>query len=194
MNKKFTLLAAALMTVGTFTAASAASDDWTVGNYYYLKSGNKYLSLDGNKADSVVVKEITSFENVNKAARDSALWEITGITETAGTVYQFMNKKTNAVLSFAASQAAKPTFAAGVSKWTFTDGGSLSASLSDGKKMTLALGANDGIVFTGGSELKLAVTKPDTMTMTPQDLGDGFSTFQLTFGDKYEANIFTGER
>ena len=90
MNKKFTLLAAALMTVGTFTAASAASDvpskEWTVGNYYYLKSGNKYLSLDGNKADSVVVKEITSFENVNKAARDSALWEITGITETAGTV------------------------------------------------------------------------------------------------------------
>ena len=102
MNKKFTLLAAALMTVGTFTAASAASDvpskEWTVGNYYYLKSGNKYLSLDGNKADSVVVKEITSFENVNKAARDSALWEITGITETAGTVYQFKNKKTNAVL------------------------------------------------------------------------------------------------
>ena len=52
MNKKFTLLAAALMTVGTFTAASAASDvpskEWTVGNYYYLKSGNKYLSLDGN--------------------------------------------------------------------------------------------------------------------------------------------------
>lgn len=181
MNKKFTLLAAALMTVGTFTAASAASDvpskEWTVGNYYYLKSGNKYLSLDGNKADSVVVKEITSFENVNKAARDSALWEITGITETAGTVYQFKNKKTNAVLSFAASQDAKPTLAAGVSKWTFTDGGSLSASLSDGKKMTLALDANDGIVFTGGSELELAVTKPDTMTMTPQDLGDGFSTF-----------------
>ena len=196
MNKKFTLLAAALMTVGTFTAASAASDvpskEWTVGNYYYLKSGNKYLSLDGNKADSVVVKEITSFENVNKAARDSALWEITGITETAGTVYQFKNKKTNAVLSFAASQDAKPTLAAGVSKWTFTDG-SLSASLSNGKKMTLALGANDGIVFTGGSELELAVTKPDTMTMTPQDLGDGFSTFQLTFGDKYEGNIFTGE-
>ena len=24
-------------------------------------------------------------------------------------------------------------------------------------------------------------------------LGDGFSTFQLTFGDKYEGNIFTGE-
>lgn len=197
MNKKITLLAAALMTVGTFTTASAAGDvpgkDWTTGNYYYLKSGNDYLSLDGNKADSVVVKEITSFENVNKAARDSALWEITGITETAGTVYQFKNKKTNAVLSFAASQDAKPTLAAGVSKWTFTDGGSLSASLSDGKKMTLALDNDGGIVFTGQTGLGLTVTKPDTMTMTPQDLGDGFSTFQLTFGDKYEGNIFTGE-
>ena len=99
------------------------------------------------------------------------------------------NKKTNAVLSFAASQDAKPTLAAGVSKWTFTDGGSLSASLSDGKKMTLALDNNDGIVFTGGTELKLTVTKPDTMNMTPHDLGVGFSTFQLTYGDKYEGNI-----
>lgn len=97
MNKKFTLLAAALMTVGTFTAASAASDDWTVGNYYYLKSGNKYLSLDGNKADSVVVKEITSFENVNKAARDSALWEITGITKL---LEQFINLRTKRQMLF----------------------------------------------------------------------------------------------
>ena len=197
MNKKITLLAAALMTVGTFTAASAAdsvpSKDWTAGNYYYLVNGDNYLSLDGNKADSVVVKEITSFEKVDKAARDSALWEITGITETAGTVYQFKNKKTNAVLSFAASQEAKPVLASGINKWMFTDGGSLSASIDGGKTMTLALGANGGIVFTGETKLELTVTKPDTMTMTPQDLGDGFSTFQLTFGDQYEGNIFTGE-
>ena len=43
MNKKFTLLAAALMTVGTFTAASAASDDWTVGNYYSCESAVGFL-------------------------------------------------------------------------------------------------------------------------------------------------------
>ena len=59
--------------------------------------------------------------------------------------------------------------------------------------MTLALDTDKGIVFKGGSVLKLTVTKPDTMTMTPQDLGDGFSTFQLNFGEKYEGNIFTGE-
>lgn len=197
MNKKFTLLAAALMTVGTFTAASAAGDvpskDWTAGNYYYLKTGDNYLSLDGNKADSVIVKEITSFEKVDKAARDSALWEITGITETAGTVYQFKNKKTNAVLSFAASQETTPVLASGINKWKFTDGESLSASIDGDKTMTLALDTDKGIVFKGGSVLNLTVTKPDTMTMTPQDLGDGFSTFQLNFGEKYEGNIFTGE-
>lgn len=197
MNKKFTLLAAALITMGTFTANAqdAVSEaQWTAGNYYYLKANtNDYLSLSGSKADSVVMKKITSFVNVDKAARDSALWEIIGINETAGTVYQFKNKKTNAVLSFAASQEAAPVLASGVDKWTFTDGGSLSSTLSDGKTMRLATATNGGIVFTGGTDLKLTVTKPDTMTMSPLDLGDGFSTFQLTFGDTYEGNSFTGK-
>ena len=72
MNKKFTLLAVALMTVGTFTAASAASDvpskEWTVGNYYYLKTtDDSYLALDGTKADSVIVKKFVS-SDVTKAA------------------------------------------------------------------------------------------------------------------------------
>ena len=45
--------------------------------------------------------------------------------------------------------------------------------------MTLALDANDGIVFTGGSELELAVTKPDTMTHDPQDLRRWFQYFSV---------------
>lgn len=197
MNRKFTLLAAALITMGTLTANAAGVvpvKQWPAGNYYYLKTNtNDYLSLSGSKADSVVMKKITSFVNVDKAARDSALWEIIGLNETAGTVYQFKNKKTNAVLSFAASQEAAPVLASGVDKWTFTDGGSLSSTLSDGKTMTLATAANGGIVFTGEPALALTVIKPDTMTMSPQDLGDGFSTFQLTFGDTYEGNSFTGK-
>ena len=60
------------MTVGTFTAASAASDvpskEWTVGNYYYLKTtDDSYLALDGTKADSVIVKKFVS-SDVTKAA------------------------------------------------------------------------------------------------------------------------------
>lgn len=45
--------------------------------------------------------------------------------------------------------------------------------------MTLALDANDGIVFTGGSELELAVTKPDTMTMTPAGSRRWFQYFSV---------------
>ena len=97
MNKKFTLLAAALMTIGTFTAASAAdavpSDKWTAGNYYYLGNDTYYLSLDGNKADSVVVKTIGS--DATKAACDSALWQIADKEVSLGvTTYKLTNKAT----------------------------------------------------------------------------------------------------
>ena len=53
MNKKFTLLAAALMTVGTFTAASAASDvpskEWTVGNYLSSTYKCNFLGADNKQ-------------------------------------------------------------------------------------------------------------------------------------------------
>lgn len=76
MNKKFTLLAAALMTASTFTAnaegtvdadTSVKAEEWTVGNYYYLKSGDVYLALDGNKPDSVIVKSLA--DDATKASR-----------------------------------------------------------------------------------------------------------------------------
>ena len=126
MNKKFTLLAAALMTVGTFTAASAAvdSDEWTAGNYYYLVSENNYLSLDGNKADSVIVKPLDQ-SNATKAAIDSALWQIADKEETLGvTTYKLTNKATQQVLSFNASaEKLVPNLATGVDKWVIgTDG------------------------------------------------------------------------
>lgn len=95
MNKKFTLLAVALMTVGTFTAASAASDvpskEWTVGNYYYLKTtDDSYLALDGTKADSVIVKKFVS-SDVTKAAIDSALWQISDKQTTLGVTTYKLN-------------------------------------------------------------------------------------------------------
>ncbi|MEG1544037.1 MAG: hypothetical protein RR382_05870, partial [Tannerellaceae bacterium] len=83
MNQKCTLLTAALMVASVFTASAGVAPtqevkpaNWTVGNYYYLQSGDNYLSLDGNKADSVIVKNIT-FDTANKSSLDSALWEIT---------------------------------------------------------------------------------------------------------------------
>lgn len=122
MNKKFTLLAAALMTVGTFTAASAASDDWTVGNYYYLKTtDDSYLALDGTKADSVIVKKFVS-SDVTKAAIDSALWQISDKQTTLGvTTYKLTNKVTQQVLSFAAKANANTNLALGVDRWVLSE-------------------------------------------------------------------------
>ena len=120
MDKKCTLIAAALMVAGVFSANAQSSTtvpeaQWKAGNYYYLKTGSSVLSLSGEKADSVIVKTLAS--DATKAAIDSALWQITNAgTTPAGPVYQFKNKKTQAVLSFAASSTAKPVITSGVNQ------------------------------------------------------------------------------
>lgn len=199
MNKKSTLLAAAFMAVSSLTVSAAdvvpgaevGSANWTEGNYYYLKSDvDSYLSLCGTKADSIVIK---SFDALNKASRDSALWEITPAgTETAGVVYQFKNKKTQALLSFDASLTAKPILAEGVSKWSFKDN-IISAFVDGDKEMKLSYTQAGGIVFNS-TGTALTVTAPgNSLVLTPQDLGGGFSVFRLSFGGEYEDNIFEGK-
>ena len=198
MNKKFTLLAAALMTVGTFTAASAASDvpskEWTVGNYYYLKSGNKYLSLDGNKADSVIVKKFVS-SDVTKAAIDSALWQISDKQTTLGvTTYKLTNKVTQQVLSFAAKANANTNLALGVDRWVLSENGSTIKGFYDGDK-TLELVVTEGkLSLTTGGGTTFNVKAPESaFPLNAQQLGNGFSVFQLKFGDIYDGNIFAGK-
>jgi len=113
------------MVAGVFSANAQSSTtvpeaQWKAGNYYYLKTGSSVLSLSGEKADSVIVKTLAS--DATKAAIDSALWQITNAgTTPAGPVYQFKNKKTQAVLSFSASSTAKPVITSGVNQWTFSD-------------------------------------------------------------------------
>lgn len=187
MNKKCTFLATAFLTVGTFMAhaTDVAPEQWTAGNYYYLQAeGDKCLSLAGNKADSVIVKKITP--ESNKASRDSALWEITEVgTETATVVYQIKNKKTKQVLSFPAS-ATTPVLGDGINKWAIS-GGKISAN---GGKMVIGIGTNDAVTFNAVGT-SFSVEKPNTMIMSPQDLGGGFSVFQLKFGGDYQgADLF----
>lgn len=195
MNKKSTLLAAALMAVSLLTVSAAeresSSGEWIAGNYYYLKSGNNYLSLYGNKADSVVFKEIK--KEASKLAIDSALWEITKVrTETSGEIiYQFKNKKTKALLSFAKSSEAKPVLAEGVSEWSFKDG-KISAHWDD-QSMVLQDG-DKGIVFNGEGNTTLTVNAPEAAyALKAAELGESFSTFRLSFGSEYEGDIFSGK-
>lgn len=199
MNKKFTLLAAALMTVGTFTAASAASDvpskEWTVGNYYYLKTtDDSYLALDGTKADSVIVKKFVS-SDVTKAAIDSALWQISDKQTTLGvTTYKLTNKVTQQVLSFAAKANANTNLALGVDRWVLSENGSTIKGFYDGDK-TLGLVVTEGkLSLTTGGGTTFNVKAPESaFPLNAQQLGNGFSVFQLKFGDIYDGNIFAGK-
>lgn len=199
MNKKFTLLAAALMTVGTFTAASAASDvpskEWTVGNYYYLKTtDDSYLALDGTKADSVIVKKFVS-SDVTKAAIDSALWQISDKQTTLGvTTYKLTNKVTQQVLSFAAKANANTNLALGVDRWALSENGSTIKGFYDGDK-TLELVVTEGkLSLTTGGGTTFNVKAPESaFPLNAQQLGNGFSVFQLKFGDIYDGNIFAGK-
>lgn len=203
MNKKCTLLTAAFMVASVFTASAAQlapptigaavpSTGWAAGKYYFLQTGTtSYLSLSGERADSVIIK--SDFTSLSKASLDSALWQITSVPgETSTDVYQFENKKTKAILSFAASQDATSKLASGIDKWVFAPDGTISAN-NGGKPMTLSINAGK-LVFTGGTVAKFTVIAPNkSMVMKAADLGDGFRIFQLSFDATYEGNIFSGK-
>lgn len=212
MNKKCTLLAAAFMVASAFTASAAGVPvtDWTPGNYYYLQtttgsaSDPYYLSLSGERADSVIVKALPS--NASKAAIDSALWEITSAgSETSGPVYQFKNKKTKAILSFAASPDASPILVSGVNKWAFSSTGVISAynggnELTLGAKVTgVAPNADTTVVLNAETTSNtlfnaFTVVAPDSKyALDASQLGNGFTVFQLLFGDTYQGNVFAGK-
>lgn len=224
MNKKSTLLAAALMAVSSLTVyaddasvnpadpaspnTSVTSTDWKAGNYYYLRAGDgKYLSLYKDKQDSVVI--VTTL-GTTKTDADLALWEITlANSAPAGNTYQFKNKKTKAVLSFDKNVNAQPVLAAGVAEWSFseTGEGTIQSQLSADKTMQFYLKdttvngkVNYKLVFTKSANAtdvnsaEFRVLAPGkSMPLEATDLGDGFSTFRLSFGDKIEGDIFSGK-
>lgn len=202
MNKKCTLLAAAFMVASAFTASAAGlvvgtnpvdANAWKPGNYYLLQTGTNYLALDGDKPDSVIVKPTASFVDPTKASIDSALWQITSAgTTPAGTLYQFKNKKTQAVLSFAEGASTKPNLAAGVDKWTF-DGGKIQAFYGNNVQLTVNVdGTALSLGASGAAEFK--VFAPDsTYLLDASQLGNGFTVFQLLFGDTYQGNVFAGK-
>lgn len=200
MNKKSTLLAAAFMAVSSLTVSAAPGDtvlpaDWTAGNYYYLKAGDNYLSLSGERADSVYFKTIAS--TANKAVRDSALWEITKVrTETGGNaIYQFKNKKTKALLSFSPADY-NTVLAEGVSEWSISDDGKIVSYLADDKLMAFSLKDTKEFVLSDKKEEAKAftVTYPESsLALKANELGENFSVFKLSFGGEFEGDIFSGK-
>lgn len=167
----------------------------SVGNYYYLKTtDDSYLALDGTKADSVIVKKFVS-SDVTKAAIDSALWQISDKQTTLGvTTYKLTNKVTQQVLSFAAKANANTNLALGVDRWVLSENGSTIKGFYDGDK-TLELVVTEGkLSLTTGGGTTFNVKAPESaFPLNAQQLGNGFSVFQLKFGDIYDGNIFAGK-
>lgn len=203
MNKKSTLLAAGLMAVSSLMVKAAdtavvppvGSDQWVAGNYYYLKNNaGDYLAIYPENQDSVVLAHEAAS---TKELADLALWEITYAgTETSSNVYQFVNKKTKKTLSFAKNLKADPTLKEGVDKWSFDESGKgrITAKISSTETMTLSRDKDNKVMFEGDIPMVLTVTAPRTdYPLKATDLGDGFSTFQLSFGDKIEGDIFSGK-
>ena len=162
---------------------------------YYLKTtDDSYLALDGTKADSVIVKKFVS-SDVTKAAIDSALWQISDKQTTLGvTTYKLTNKVTQQVLSFAAKANANTNLALGVDRWVLSENGSTIKGFYDGDK-TLELVVTEGkLSLTTGGGTTFNVKAPESaFPLNAQQLGNGFSVFQLKFGDIYDGNIFAGK-
>lgn len=218
MNKKSTLIAAALMAVssltvsaeenGPVTTGEAKPAEWVVGNYYYLKTvANKYLSLSAEKLDSVVVIEKGKV-GTTKTDLDLALWEISeGETSATGVSYQFRNKKTKALLAFDKDLKADPILSTeGIAQWSFSkqtiDGKAgyvIKSQLNSNDAMELRIDTKsepkaNKVVFKDGVIALFEVVKPDDkMLLKASDLGNGFTTFKLSFGEKIEGDIFSGK-
>lgn len=194
MNRKSTLLTVALLAMGSLAVnAQEPVNLGTTNNFYYLKVGEHCLSLDGNKSDSVIVKTINA--DAAKAAIDSALWQIVDKqTELGLSTYLIRNKATLQYLAFAPGEKLVPvlnTSTDGVKRWLFTGNSDLKAFYSGDKYLSLSVTGEYLSLIDSNVGSTFQVDEPsDDFTLTAQQLGAGFQTFRLNFGDTYEGNIF----
>ena len=199
MNKKSTLLAVALMAVSSFTMnAAKVTDLGTTDDFYYLESGGVYLSLAGVKSDSVVVKSIDE-TSMTKAALDSALWQIVDKQTTLGvTTYSIRNKATLQYLAFAPAEKTVPNLVSVVDgvahRWIFDEKDGLKAYYSGEKYLSFSISDKDLSMLDSKSGNAFSVEAPaEKFVLKADQLGDGFTTFQLKFGAAYEGDIFSGK-
>lgn len=110
------------------------------------------------------------------------------------TTYKLTNKVTQQVLSFAAKANANTNLALGVDRWVLSENGSTIKGFYDGDK-TLELVVTEGkLSLTTGGGTTFNVKAPESaFPLNAQQLGNGFSVFQLKFGDIYDGNIFAGK-
>ncbi|WP_102406804.1 DUF6383 domain-containing protein [Parabacteroides bouchesdurhonensis] len=220
MNKRFsTLLAIALVAGGLSanaqyapTGGHATAIKPTV-NYYHIQikdaNVNSYLGAttrDGK--DSLYLMSPVKGDFQNASALDSAMWQVDLSVET-DSVFSFVNKATNAKLSFA--KEGTGMIADGISKWAWkgTDGG----YITNGSSMRLDTLSADVKGIPAGTVIlskdgkfndktdNVAATKwmiVDAATeviLTAKDLNsNNGGYFKLAFGTDVAGNVFTANK
>lgn len=190
MKKNFTLLTSALLLGASLSVSAEVNNtEWKEGNYFYLKAGNSYLSLDKAVKDSVIV---TSNLGDTKFEKDLALWQITSKSTSIGPAYQFKNKATKAILAFSkkvdATTKLDPT---GVVDWIFKDG-KISGYYDSGKSYNLSVNSSE-LIISDENSASFEVLDPESYNLKITELGDGLSTFYVKIAGQYEENIFDGK-
>ena len=150
------------------------------------------MALDGDKPDSVIVKPLDEAKAL-KASIDSALWQIADKETALGvTTYKITNKATQDVLSFAAKADADMNLASGVDKWVISEDGKIIGFYDGENSYSLKVEGDDLSLDDSGTVFTVEAPKKD-FALDAKQLGNGFSVFQLMFGDTYEGNIFEGK-
>ena len=128
-----------------------------------------------------------------KASIDSALWQIADKETALGvTTYKITNKATQDVLSFAAKADADMNLASGVDKWVISEDGKIIGFYDGENSYSLKVEGDDLSLDDSGTVFTVEAPKKD-FALDAKQLGNGFSVFQLMFGDTYEGNIFEGK-
>ncbi|WP_293739429.1 DUF6383 domain-containing protein [uncultured Parabacteroides sp.] len=213
MNKRFSTLLAAALVAGSLSAYAATDmsvvTEFKAGKYYHLLStddsstayGLAVIKTSDNKADSLVIRPYavgTTGYEAGMLTDDNALWSISESKEPVSgkKIYKFVNKGTNAVLSFDKdANKMKPILSGSEMQW-FWDGDKLTNASSELAIQSSAAAPSDltaAVKLGGGEDFALKAYQAKDIVMSADDLngfyGDSFEFSDATFDENPFADV-----
>ena len=207
MNKKFSTLVAAFLSLGAFTAVNAANvevgttpvaaKDVKTTKYYFFGTSTEALQITKHEGkDSVKVASLT---DLDFAHADSMLWQIKKVNQevSGSSIYTFVNKATGVALKFAKKDGATSVIADGLDKWAWNPGEAM-YNKQGNDTYTVVYDDEDGLMVKKAAQsagLALTVYSPKASAMSAADLNDySGAYFELSFTNDVKDNPFTGKK
>ena len=205
MNKKFSTLVAAFLSLGTFATMNAANVDVNPtavtdvkGTKYYFLGTSTTEALQMTKHDGKDSVKVASLSNLDFAHADSMLWQIKKVSQevSGSAVYTFVNKATGSTLKFAKKDGATSIIASGLDQWAWTPGQALYNKQGNDTYTVALVGGQVKVKKAGQSAGQaLTVYSPKASAMSAADLNDySGAYFELSFASDVKDNPFTGKK